>query len=287
MHLIAVPVADLRKKPEQLTQDYSHHPLRDSQLLFQEKIEVVRKEGNWAYIQALEQMQYDQEKGWRPYEGWIHVSEMREERLVFPPNVVVTALTTLIKPQNLSLSFGTYLHQREDGAIQLSASERGFVFPLDIGPLEGSFNREKLIQDGSKFLGLPYLWGGRGGNVKGAISSVDCSGLIDLVYRAQGIAIPRDAHDQYLASIPTRSPQKGDAIFLCREFQKERISHVLLYDTERRALEAPETGKCVRSLEWGKEIWIEGGFFHFFDRPHRYHYFFRTFQDVGPSHLTI
>ena len=40
------------------------------------------------------------------------------------------------------------------------------------------------------YLNAPYLWGGRGP------LGIDCSGFTQMVYRLQGVELPRDAYQQ-------------------------------------------------------------------------------------------
>ena len=60
-------------------------------------------------------------------------------------------------------------------------------------------------------LGMPYVWGGRGG------AGVDCSGLVQTSFAAAGIDLPRDADLQmaHLAHMPdaTTPYQRGDVLF--------------------------------------------------------------------------
>ncbi|MFN0065388.1 MAG: C40 family peptidase, partial [Chlamydiales bacterium] len=136
-----------------------------------------------------------------------------------------------------------------------------------------SVNRAQLVCEAEQFIGAPYLWGGRAATLKGLIASVDCSSLINLLYRAQGVEIPRDAHDQYLKMNPTQFPLPGDPLYMTK---KERMSHVILYLGNNRFLESPETGKKVRILTWGKDLWEKEGRLHFKDREGIYLHQYRT-----------
>ncbi len=67
-----------------------------------------------------------------------------------------------------------------------------------------------------RFLGVPYLWGGR--SPKG----FDCSGLVHFTFGLHGVALPRDSDQQGGCGIPVEDPEPGDLLF----FGHERITHV-------------------------------------------------------------
>src|SRR5260370_23019571 len=58
-------------------------------------------------------------------------------------------------------------------------------------------------------IGKPYLWGGTGPD------SFDCSGLVEMAYRAAGINIPRVAKDQYHwgPAVSPNAVSPGDLVF--------------------------------------------------------------------------
>ena len=59
------------------------------------------------------------------------------------------------------------------------------------GPLQNSAkDRNTLIETALSYTGTPYLWGGR------TTFGIDCSGFTQMVYRMNGIYLPRDASQQ-------------------------------------------------------------------------------------------
>lgn len=76
------------------------------------------------------------------------------------------------------------------------------------------------------FGGAPYLWGGR------TEWGVDCSGLVQAVYAARGVALPRDSDQQATAGEPVvlsgsgAGYAVGDLLFFA---ERERVSHVALW----------------------------------------------------------
>lgn len=61
-----------------------------------------------------------------------------------------------------------------------------------VGPAEpvAAPRPDEVVATAARFLHGPYLWGGC------TPLGLDCSGLVQLVYRLLGIALPRDAHQQ-------------------------------------------------------------------------------------------
>jgi hypothetical protein len=246
--IVCTPIADLRSEPKQMLHaDFSHQELRESQLLYGERLELLEEKNEWLRVVALEQPLFDAHDGWRPYRGWIHRSEAQEVAC-FPNHThVVCSPTTSFN--DLTVTYGTFLSN----------------YIPDARPIPKHLDREALVQEALSFVGAPYLWGGRAYPLAGTIASVDCSGLVNLLYRAQGIYIPRNAHDQYLYSKPTLNLKPGDPLFLAKH---KRISHVIISLDNNRFIEAPETGKTVRLLKWKEDIWEEAGNIWIYDRSY-------------------
>lgn len=108
----------------------------------------------------------------------------------------------------------------------VSAAQRPVRFPL-----EGA----AVVESAARWLGAPYLWGGvtHGG--------VDCSGLVQSVYRLHGYLLPRDSDQQsrvgeevdpggFDAFLP------GDLLFFAEE--PGRCTHVVLAEGGSRIVHA-------------------------------------------------
>ncbi len=81
-----------------------------------------------------------------------------------------------------------------------------------------NFNDIKILL--TKYLGSPYLWGGK------SPWGIDCSGLVQQVYRIAGFKLPRDARQQILkgVEVPYSALLPGDLAFFISEDNK--VNHV-------------------------------------------------------------
>jgi cell wall-associated NlpC family hydrolase len=87
----------------------------------------------------------------------------------------------------------------------------GFVPAPHLAPLD--FVEPDFVAVAERFLGVPYLWGGK------TALGLDCSGLVQVALTAAGVTCPRDSDMQEralgapLRGIGEQSLQRGDLVF--------------------------------------------------------------------------
>ena len=103
------------------------------------------------------------------------------------------------------------------------------------------YMRRRLVDTASEFIGIPYKWGGSSPD-----SGFDCSGLTMVVYRHNGLDLPRVAARQYRTGTPVsrNALQKGDLVFFDTR-GSGRVTHVGLYIGNGRFIHAPSSGRDV------------------------------------------
>ena len=119
-------------------------------------------------------------------------------------------------------------------AVRLANDRTGFVARSSLEPLRKRRpNPERLAKTGLAFLGIPYLWGGTTPN------GFDCSGLIQRIFRLNGVLLPRDSDQQALfgAERPNPAPAElvpGHLLFFGKA--RDSITHVGLVLPDRTFL---------------------------------------------------
>lgn len=197
-----------------------------SQILFGECYEVLEEKDNWFKIK----MDYDS------YEGYIDKRQFQELDEKYRKEF--HRQKTFLITHNVKMRIDDF------GLLSLSP---GSEVPLSWMNNDLKFMRSKsfdryepdqIIRDAKKFLGAPYLWGGR------SIFGIDCSGFVQLVFKLSGIKVLRDAYQQVEMGeeINYKDRENGDLAFFSND--KGKIIHVGIIS---------DKDKIIHASGWVKE----------------------------------
>lgn len=159
-----------------------------SQLLFGELLTVLKRDEKWAKVRT----HIDGYESWIDLKQFLPISDNAFEGLTLKPAVCAADLVQLVKSdRNASLTpivAGSSLPNYHRGHVAFA--DEGFEFDGDICiPGEGEL-LDVLVDNAMTFRNAPYLWGGR------SAFGIDCSGLMQVVYKMSGIYLKRDAWQQ-------------------------------------------------------------------------------------------
>ena len=153
-----------------------------TQLLFGEKVEVLEHEKKWVKIKA----DFD------GYEGYIdpkQILELTEEEYnQLNCNFFTTDAFNLAVENDLPLALplGAVLPNFKNNAF--SFGDKEFQYLGDV--MQPMKIKNLLIDFAKLYLNVSYLWGGK------STFGIDCSGLVQQVYKLCGYKLPRDASQQ-------------------------------------------------------------------------------------------
>lgn len=191
----AVAAAGVHRAPDAASEQMD-------QLLFGERFEAIEEEGAWLWGQARRD----------GYVGFVLASAVAAPGP--EPTHRISALRTyaFAEPSIKTRAAGPFSMnslvaiEAQEGRLSKAAGA-GWIASEHLAPV-GAFETD-WADVAERFLGAPYLWGGR------ESLGLDCSGLVQQALFACGLACPRDADQQAALGheIPRDDFGRGDLVF--------------------------------------------------------------------------
>jgi len=185
-----------------------------SQVLFGEHFKILEQTDKWSRIA----MGYDGYTGWIDNKQFRTISEGDYTKLnAAPPVLNADLIEYIAAPDNhlMSIPIGSAVTFLDSTSLNTEK----FIF--EGLKASGTNSKQNIVQTAFMYLHSPYLWGGR------TPFGIDCSGLVQIVYKLNGYDLLRDASQQAtqgeaLSFIEESEP--GDLAFFDNE--EGRIIHV-------------------------------------------------------------
>ncbi len=222
--VVVVPVADMYSRP-------SDQSAVVSQAIYGSNVTLLSARGEWSRIQTADR-----------YKGWVRSRYLRlvQSGTGYATSGVIVQVESLFanvyrepditrhKPV-ITIPFESRLQviPNEDGAGAKKAERKGshegwlqvrlpdkrdeWIQSGDVVAEPKPLSIPESIELAKRFLGFPYLWGGS------SSFGFDCSGFTQMLVRARGIIMPRDADKQAAWSgvipVERKDLQPGDLLF--------------------------------------------------------------------------
>ena len=178
-----------------------------NQLFFGEIITIIKTKEKWSFISS----------NLDKYQGWIRnlhfkLIKKSDYKILSKSDSVFSKSEIIIKNDTNEITIPT-------GSLLSSVKFLNYSY-FD----EGEY--KSLLETIKSFINSPYLWGGKTKN------GVDCSGLVQSIFKTLNIILPRDSKEQSNFGVEIKEGYKlGDLAFFGENANK--ISHVgILVDNE-------------------------------------------------------
>jgi gamma-D-glutamyl-L-lysine dipeptidyl-peptidase len=244
-HLSAVPC---RKEPSDKSELVT-------QLLFGESVRVLEKRDAWHHVVTGA----DEYTCWIDRKQYAPVTKEVFEALQKDPAPVAGELFQLITDNKTGETFpillGSSLPFYENGTCRFG--DRTYSFDGTCRAHDEQPERNSVIETALMFRNSPYLWGGK------TPFGLDCSGFTQLVFKANGVQLKRDAWQQADAGDPcsfVEEAEPGDLAFFDNE--EGRIVHVGIIIGDNRIIHASGRVRIDHYDHYGIFTPERGGYTH-------------------------
>lgn len=185
-----------------------------SQVLFGEHFKILEQTEKWSRIE----LGYDGYNGWIDNKQYLTINEVAYNHLQETDPVMNGDLIEYLASANnqlLPIPMGAALTALDDANLNPEQ------FAFDGLRVSGIKGKSQILDTAYMYLNAPYLWGGK------TPFGIDCSGMVQMVYKLNGYKLLRDASQQAtqgeaLSFIEESEP--GDLAFFDNE--EGRIIHV-------------------------------------------------------------
>lgn len=190
-----------------------------NQLIFGDVVVIKDRFKTWLLIESAD----DQYDGWvdenqlKPIESNEYNDLMSINR--FYSLELVTVCLSDNESSKLILPLGSRIPFFKNA--QFHINKKNYLFDGAFRYADSKASREELVEIAKKYQGVPYQWGGR------SSFGIDCSGLIQIVFKICRIFLPRDSAQQVLLGTTVNfihEAKKGDLAFFDNE--EGKIVHV-------------------------------------------------------------
>ncbi len=226
--VVIVPVANMYSAPAQDADVVS-------QAIFGSNVTVLENRAAWTRVQTSDQ-----------YTGWMRTADLRSpdrsDGYADSGNVaqVESLFANLYRETDvtqhqpvITVPFETRLEVVAQGGgddsgwlrVRLPDASLAWIQLGDVNLHPHVLSIPESIALAKRFLGLPYLWGGR------STFGYDCSGFTQMLLRSRGIIMPRDADQQAawngVINVDRKDLQGGDLLFFGAA--PDKITHTAMY----------------------------------------------------------
>lgn len=221
-----------------------------SQAVLGSNVAVLELQKDWAKVRTSDQ-----------YSGWMRLSDLRQRndnpyashgRVVQVSSLFANLYRETDVTQHhpvITVPFESRLEVIAEGTgddagwlqVSLPDGRSAWLQNSDVNPDPKPLTIEESIALAKRFLGLPYLWGGR------SSFGYDCSGFTQMLVRSRGINMPRDADLQAawqgMEAVERKDLKAGDLLFFGAG--PDKISHTAMYIGSGEIIHATTHGHPV------------------------------------------